>query len=158
MSGVPMPRKAWRRLRSFASWVDQRISSYYWGPPPRVKILALLAFHNEMRYLPGFFENVPPQVDGVIALDDGSTDGSGDFVARQRGVLELLRIPSRIPHVWNESLNRRMLGEAAWRYQPDWLLGIDADDRLEREFRQRALGEIVRERSRGCCSCPVKLR
>ncbi len=158
MSGVSMPRKAWRRLRRCASWVDQKIFSTYWGPPPRVKILALLAFHNEMRYLPGFFENVPPQVDGVVALDDGSTDGSGDFVGRQRGVLELLRIPPRNPHLWNESLNRRLLGEAAWRYQPDWLLGLDADERVEREFRKRALGEIVRARRRGFLAYSVVLR
>ncbi len=83
---------------------------------------------------------------------------SSDFVARQRGILELLRIPPRIPHVWDETLNRRLLGEAAWRYQPDWLLGLDADERLEREFRQRALSEIVRARRRGFLAYSVMLR
>src|SRR4028118_511737 len=34
---------------------------------PRPRLLALLVFHNEMRYLPGWFENVRPHVDGVGA-------------------------------------------------------------------------------------------
>ena len=32
--------------------------------------------------------------------------------------------------------------EAAWRHRPDWLLGVDADERLERDFRLRAESEI----------------
>src|SRR5690606_6931093 len=34
--------------------------------------------------------------------------------------------------------------EASRRHGADWLLGIDADERLERDFRRRALHEIRR--------------
>jgi glycosyltransferase involved in cell wall biosynthesis len=108
--------------------------------PPR--ILALLTFHNEMRYLPDYFRNVAPQVEGIIALDDGSTDGSGEFVAQQPSVIELLRLPARDPHVWDEPRNRRLLVQAAWKHDADWLLVVDADERLERDFRRRANAEI----------------
>ena len=90
------------------------------GRPPRV--LALLAFHDEIRYLPGWFRNVPPQVDGVVALDDGSTDGSGELASAQPSVLELIRRPPRSPHAWDEPENRRLLVEAAARHAPDWLV------------------------------------
>ena len=108
------------------------------------RILALLAFRNEMRYLPDYFENVAPHVDGIVALDDGSVDGSAEFVARQPSVVQLLRNPPRTPHDWNEPRNQRGLIEAALLHQPAWLLAIDADERLEREFRRRALKEIER--------------
>jgi hypothetical protein len=115
----------------------------------RPRILALLPFRDEMRFLPGFFENVPPQVDGIIALDDCSSDGSAEFVARQPSVLELLKTPQSAPHEWNDSLNHRMLVEAAWKHRPDWLLGIDADERLERGFQDRGLLEIARAEREG---------
>jgi glycosyltransferase involved in cell wall biosynthesis len=160
---LALPRSIWRRLRSFARRADDRLA-YYWPSWSRSRIwsrpriIALLAFHNEMRYLPGFFENVSPHVDGIIALDDGSTDGSGDFVAQQPAVITLLRIPARTPHVWSDGLNHRLLVEAAWQHHPDWLLGLDADERVERGFRRRALREIVRADKKGFLAYSVTLR
>ncbi len=43
--------------------------------PGATRLLALLACHDEMRFLPGYFANISSQVDGVIALDDGSRTG-----------------------------------------------------------------------------------
>lgn len=124
----------------------------------RLRLLALIAFRNEMRFLPGWFENVTPHVDGVVALDDGSTDGSGDFVAGQPGVLELVRVPPREPHVWDDAVNHRLVTEAALRHQPDWMIGLDADERLERELRSRAEAEIQRADKKGYLAYTLLLR
>jgi hypothetical protein len=127
-------------------------------PTDRHRLLALLVFHNEMRYLPGWFENVPPHVDGVVALDDGSTDGSGDFVAAQPSVLEIIRVPPREPHVWDDGVNHSRVIEAALRHQPDWMIGLDADERLEREFRTRAEAELRRADRKGYVAYSLLLR
>jgi len=123
----------------------------------RPRLLALLAFHDEMRFLPGWFENVLPHVDGIVALDDGSTDGSGDFVSAQPGVLDLIRVPPRDPHVWDDGVNHSRVIEAALRYQPDWMIGLDADERLEREFRTRAEAEIRKGEKRGDLAYTLRL-
>jgi hypothetical protein len=108
------------------------------------RLLALLAFRDELRFLPGFFANVAPHVDGIVALDDGSRDASAELVAAQPSVVELLRVAPGV-HADNEDGRlRRTLIEASWRHGPDWLLGLDADERLEREFRARADAEIAR--------------
>jgi glycosyltransferase involved in cell wall biosynthesis len=122
------------------------------------RILALLAFRNEMGYLPDWFESVRPLVDGIVALDDGSTDGSAEFVAAQPEVLQLLRVPPRADHAWDDALNHRRLVEASWAHRPDWLLGLDADERLEAGFRRRAESEIARARRQGHRAYRVHVR
>ena len=108
------------------------------------RLLGLIAFRDEMRFLPGFLESVAPHVDGIVALDDGSVDGSREYVAAHPAVLEVLHVPPGT-HADNlDSVLRRMLIEAAWEHGADWLLGIDADERLETGFRSRAEQELDR--------------
>jgi hypothetical protein len=130
------------------------------GPPPRrparrVRLLALLAVRDEMAELPGLLANLAPHVDGIVALDDGSVDGSGDWLAARPEVLEVLRV-ERGP--WDEPRNHRLLVEAGVRHRADWLLSIDADERLEEQFRDRAERVIRRGRPLGLHAFSVRLR
>ena len=102
-----------------------------------------------MRFLPGLIENLAPHVDGIIALDDQSTDESAAFMAAQPLVLELLTVPPGAQEELEDGRNHRALIEASWRHDPDWLFGVDADERVEREFRARAEREIDRAESLG---------
>lgn len=121
-------------------------------------MLALLPFRDEMRYLPGLFENLTGQVDGVIALDDQSTDGSRAFVESQPLLVELLTSPGGNEAGMEDGPRHVMLIEAAWNHDSDWLLGIDADERVEREFRRRAENEISRAEAGGKAAIWVPFR
>jgi hypothetical protein len=60
--------------------------------------------------------------------------------------------------VWEEPRNRRLLVEAAWRYHADWVVVVDADERLEQDFRRRAHAEIARAERDGNLAYHVKFR
>jgi hypothetical protein len=110
-----------------------------------------------MRHLPGFVRNVAPQVDGIVALDDGSRDGSAELLAECDSVLALLRVPPGRPE-WDEVGNHRALVAAALRLGAEWILCVDADERVERDFRTRAERVIRRGRLLGYSAYAVRLR
>jgi hypothetical protein len=132
-----------------------------WGLPGtgsrRTRLLALLAVRDGMRYLPGFLRNVAPQVDGIIALDDGSADGTHELLARHDAVIELLRNPHDRP-TWDEVGNHRALVAAALQHRADWVVCVDADERLECEFRTRAERVIARGKLLKLSAYAVRLR
>ena len=132
-----------------------------WGLPGtghrRTRLVVLLAVRDGMRHLPGFLRNVAPQVDGIIALDDGSSDGSPELLAGHEAVIELLRRPRDRP-TWDEVGNHRSLVAAALRHAAEWILCVDADERLEREFRARAERVFARGRLLGYSAYAVRLR
>lgn len=101
-------------------------------------LTVLICFRNEMEHLPGFCQNVLSQVDGVIGLDDASTDGSPQFFCQQPKLISLIRKQSVQPHVWNEPENKRLLIQEALTKVPNtWVLVLDADERLGSTFRQQ---------------------
>lgn len=127
------------------------------GRSRRVRLLCLLAARNEMRFLPGYFANVAPHVDGIVALDDGSSDGTAESIATQPSVLELIRRAPDRPS-WDEVGNFRSLHAAALRHGAEWILWLDADERLERDFRTRAEHVIRRGAWLGLIAYALRIR
>ena len=72
-------------------------------------------------------------------------------------MLEVLRVPGDRP-AWDEVGNYRRLVEAALRHGATWAVSIDADERVERDFRRRAERVIARGRWLGLSAYAVRLR
>lgn len=99
-----------------------------------MSIFCLIAVRNEEGYLPGFLHHIRDHVDGIVALDDCSSDSTPEILHRETRVVSLLReISAGAPHA-NEASNRyRLLTEAA-RLGARWVLCADADERFEDSF------------------------
>jgi tetratricopeptide (TPR) repeat protein len=87
-----------------------------------VRISAALIVRNEERFLEGCLAAVSKHVDEIVLVDTGSTDRTIE-IAKQFGVAPLLR-EWRDDFAWarNEGLSRAT---------GDWILYIDADERLD---------------------------
>ena len=112
-----------------------------------MRLLALLGFRDEVDEIPQFLANVAPQVDGIVALDHGSIDGSTELLLDEPKLVEMLNRPRSAP--WDAGLHHRILIEAGVRHGADWLLGIDADERLEQSFGERIRSRIAADHGRG---------
>jgi glycosyltransferase involved in cell wall biosynthesis len=121
------------------------------APARRPQLACLLPARNAEPYLPGWLESVRRFADAVVALDDGSTDRTRDLLAAHPLVRVLLTNSPRAGYEgWDDGRNRsRLLDAAVQRLAPDWVLFLDADERIDAGD-ARALCEFLeREAVRG---------
>lgn len=123
----------------------------------KIRLLATTMVRDDARFLPGMLRNVGAQVDGIIALDDGSTDGTDRLLEECPNVLELLRNPPGRSH-YDEPGGHQRLVKAALRHGAEWIMSVDADERLERDFRSRAERVIRRGQRLGLEGFSVRTR
>src|SRR5215469_5368879 len=94
-----------------------------------MSILALLPVRNSAEHLPRYFRSAQVFADGVLALDDGSTDDTRSILESQASVRVILSNPRRDSyHGWNDFENRQRLLDAAAAFHPDWIVFLDADE------------------------------
>jgi glycosyltransferase involved in cell wall biosynthesis len=146
-----------RRLKSCLL----QLPSGKWNPFEKeskdIRLLALTMVRDEARFLPGLLRNLAPQVEGIIALDDGSSDGSDRLLVECPQVLQLFRNhPDRSGY--DEPGNFRRLVAAALDHGAEWIIAVDADERLEQNFRARAERVIRRGRRLGLRAFQVHVR
>jgi glycosyltransferase involved in cell wall biosynthesis len=82
--------------------------------------------------LPGWLASVRAFADAVVALDDGSTDGTRAVLDADPLVARLLVNPRRETYEgWDDAANRQRLLDAAGDLDPGWVLFLDSDERLD---------------------------
>jgi glycosyltransferase involved in cell wall biosynthesis len=97
----------------------------------RPRTVCLVPVRNAAHELSGFLESVTRVVDDVIALDDGSNDCTREMLEADPRVRIVLTNPPRPGYQgWDDGANRARLFGAAVECEPDWVLWLDADERL----------------------------
>jgi len=121
-----------------------------------VSLIVLLQARDEERYLPGWLENIGGAVDGIVALDDGSTDRTAELLSAHPKLLALLRNPPGAR--WDEPRNQARLIEEARCQGASWFLALDADERVEKLFASRVRGLMAEAGSIGAEAYLLHLR
>jgi peptidoglycan/xylan/chitin deacetylase (PgdA/CDA1 family)/glycosyltransferase involved in cell wall biosynthesis len=97
----------------------------------RPQLACLLPVRNGEADLPGYFESVRGFADTILALDDGSTDGTRELLESEPLVSVVLGNPRRPDfRGWDDAGNRNRLLEAAEQLEPHWIISLDADERI----------------------------
>jgi spore germination protein len=95
-------------------------------------VACLLPARNAEAELPDFLEGAAEMCDAVVALDDGSTDRTGELLRASPLVEVVLENPRRDSYEgWDDAGNRQRLLDAAAELEPDWIISLDADERLD---------------------------
>lgn len=98
---------------------------------PRDTLVCLLPVRNGEADLPGYLESVARFADAVVALDDGSTDHTRAILDASPLVKLVLDNPPRRDYCgWDDTANRNRLLEAAAELEPEWIISLDADERI----------------------------
>jgi glycosyltransferase involved in cell wall biosynthesis len=100
------------------------------GPGP--ELLCLLPVRNGAADLPGYLESAGRFCDGVVALDDGSTDATAGLLEESPLVVKTISSAARPSYAgWDDAANRARLLAAAAELEPRWILQLDADERID---------------------------
>lgn len=98
---------------------------------PNNTLVCLLPVRNGEADLPGYLESVARFADAVVALDDGSTDNTRAILDASPLVKLVLNNPQRLDYRgWDDTANRNRLLEAAADLEPEWIISLDADERI----------------------------
>lgn len=106
-------------------------------------IIGLQCYNEAARFLPEWLKDVESYADGIVAVDDASTDATPDLLAKSPKLLHLDRQSVNLFHT-NEVLLRKRLWEmlkkaASPLYakgHPVWFLLLDADEFMEEKFKR----------------------
>lgn len=99
-------------------------------------LLAMLPVHNEaQRYLKAVLNRLSEFVDGIVILDDASTDET-PIICRNHSCVTRYRRLKEPLFGSNEAALRCLLWEMTVELEPGWIIAVDADEIFESGIKQ----------------------
>lgn len=94
-------------------------------------VLAMMTVRNEAgRYLRPVLDRLGAYVDGIVVLDDASTDHTPELCRAHPRVIRFERLATSL-FAQDEASLRQRLWELTVELNPTWILALDADELLE---------------------------
>lgn len=96
----------------------------------RHKKIVLCQAYNEEKLIEGFLTNMASYFDGIILLDDESTDRTWDLAIHDKILLKVKKKRSG----FNDLENRNILLDLSAFFQSEWFCFMDIDERFDERF------------------------
>ncbi|HEY3296755.1 MAG TPA: methyltransferase domain-containing protein [bacterium] len=103
------------------------------------RIICTMRIRNEERWIKEVFDSVARVADGIVVLDDGSSDHTPEICAAHPAVVDY----RRLDEATRDQRRDKMLAlQMAIGQQPDWILNLDGDEMLEESAAQRIFDAV----------------
>lgn len=89
------------------------------------RLVAAVRVYNEADFLPRWLDSMARIADDIVAIDDGSSDGSGEILAAHAAVSEL-HMKKRGKHT--DTKDHRVMTRMALDHGAEWISFLDADE------------------------------
>ena len=94
------------------------------------KKLILCQAYNETEFMEGFLEDMARYFDGIILLDDGSTDNTWKLAKHEKILLKV----KKKRECFNDLENRNILLNLASFFKSEWFCFMDIDERFDERY------------------------
>jgi len=101
-----------------------------------VKTVAIIPVFNEESHVRRCLTHLSGLVDGIVVLDDGSTDGTPELLPQFPKVWKVLRTPAGAKQEWDDARNHARLNQALAEFSPDWVIRLDQDETFDEPMRE----------------------
>ena len=118
--------------RDLVEWEPRAPNLGVFAPRADNRLVCLLPVRDGAADLSGYFDSVRRFADAVVALDDGSSDDTRALLESEPLVKLILSNEPRETYAgWDDAGNRTRLLNAAGALDPEWVLWLDADERID---------------------------
>lgn len=93
-------------------------------------LIALIPTYNESENIAECLSSAEKYCDGIILLDDDSTDGTYQLACSNKLLIKVQKTRTK----FNDKQNRNILLDIASFFKVEWLIFIDADERFDERF------------------------
>lgn len=97
-----------------------------------MKLLSYVFTKNDEKVIGKCLERLSESSDGIIVVEDGSTDQTYEIVKSFPKVIQILRNPQY--QMWNTFRDINKILGIVKEINPEWLMGVDSDDVIDKRF------------------------
>ncbi len=97
----------------------------------KFEVITLIQIRNESKNIPKVLKHLSNYCDGIILLDDGSTDGSYKKALDEK---LLAKVKKQYKGYFDDLENRNTLLKIANFFKSEWFIFIDADERFDSRY------------------------
>jgi glycosyltransferase involved in cell wall biosynthesis len=146
-------RSMWSRVRALRNPPSAAAPQHSLrSPSGKMRVHVHTVCWNDMEILPYFFRHYEPWVERFYFFDDGSTDGSLEYLRQRKDVI-VLRTPRSHPESW--VLSAQTIHNAAWKRsigKADWVVVTNVDEHL---YHPNMLAYLARMHEAGVTALPA---